>query len=172
MIMSRHVDYQIGRIDTTVHDFMSKIDEPPSTMAYVLITCLDSNFDVSPLLERSEPLKPLRGKCQRVGQGILLTTRQLLTAARHNRIFFGFDEVWFFPTPAITPKPEDLVITGLSTIDPGEIEGYREWMLMNDCSLGLGDGAGMNFCMKVRGVARYIVKAYSEAGIQEMVTGQ
>ena len=170
--MMRLSDYQTGRIDTTIQDFLSKVDEPPSTMAYALITCLDSNFDVPSLLELSEPLRPLMGKCKPVGQGILLTTRQLLTANRHRRIFFGFDEVWFFPAPAITPKPEDLVITGPSVIDPGDIDGYREWMEANDCSLGLGDGEGMNFCMKVRGVARYIVKAFSEAKIQEMATGR
>ncbi len=39
-----------------------------------------------------------------------------------------------------------------------------KWMQRNDCSLGLGDGVGMNFCAKVRGVARYLMKALGETG--------
>ncbi len=168
--MSRQSDYLTGRIDTTIHDFLAKIEEPTSSMAYALITCLDSDFDVPSLLHTSRHLESLKGRAQEVGQGILVTTRQLLTAHRHSRIFFGFDEVWFFPTSEVTPKPDNLVLAGPSLIDPADIEEHSEWMRVNECSLGLGDGTGMNFCFRVRGVARYIVQAFSEAGIQEVAS--
>ena len=161
--MSKQADYMAGWIDTTIHDFLLEIEEPTSSMAYALITCLDSSFDVSSLLEQSKSLNRLKGKCQLVGQGILLTTRQLLTEERHNQLFFGFDEVWFIPSSEVEPKPESLVITGPERINSHELEEHSEWMRSSNCSLGLGDGTGMNFCFRVRGVARYIVRAFNEA---------
>jgi hypothetical protein len=163
--MSRQADYMAGWINTTIHDFLSTIDEPTSSMAYALITCLDSNFDVASLLEQSKHLlQGLRGKIQCVGQGILLTTRQLLTVEKNNRLFFGFDEVWFFPNADVSPKPESFVIVGPEPIGSQETDQYSEWLHSTNCSLGLGDGTGMNFCLRVRGVARFIVEAFNEAG--------
>src|SRR6266481_5612227 len=96
--MSRQTDYMVGWIDTTIHDFLLKIDEPTSSMAYALITCLDSNFNIPSMLEHSKHLQSLKGKIEgQVGKGILLRSRHLLAAERDNRLFFGFDEVWFFP---------------------------------------------------------------------------
>lgn len=133
-------------------------------MAYAFFTCIDSNTDVASLLEQSKHLKSLRGKFQRVGLGILLTTRQLLTAVKNNRLFFGFDEVWFFPNADVSPKPESFVIVGPELVDSRETDQYSEWLHASNCSLGLGDGTGMNFCLRVRGVARFIVEAFNEAG--------
>jgi hypothetical protein len=161
--MSKQADYMTGWINTTIHDFLSAVDEPTSSMAYALVTCLDSNNEVASLLDQSKHLKGLRGKYQRVGQGILLTTHQLLTAQKNNRLFFGFDEVWFFPNADVSPKPESFVIVGPEPISSRETDQYSEWLRSNNCSLGLGDGTGMNFCLKVRGVARFIVEAFNEA---------
>lgn len=160
--MPKQADYMIGRIDTTIHAFLAEIDDPTSSMAYALVTCLDSNFDVPSLLEKSKHLKNLKEKCQIIGQGVLLSTRQLLSAEKKNRLFFGFDEVWFFPNANITPKPTTFVIVGPDEISPKEVRQFGEWLRSNHCSLGLGDGTGMNFCLKVRGVAKYIVEAFNE----------
>ena len=166
--MSKQTEYCIGWIDTTIHDFLVEIEDPSSSMAYALISCLDSNFDVSSMLESSKQLNSLKGKCHPVGQGIMLTTRQLLTLERQNRLFYGFDEVWFFPTSDVQVIPKNLVITGPDTINSAEIEEYSQWMRSSNCSLGLGDGTGMNFCLRVRGAARYIVKAFNEAGLHSL----
>jgi hypothetical protein len=161
--MSKHADYMAGWIDTTIHDFLSEIDEPTSSMGYALITSLDSSTDIPALLEKSKHLSALQGKHQVVGTGIVVSTRQLLLAQKKNRVFFGFDEVWFFPHADISPKPDGLAIVGPEPIGAQEMEEHDEWLRSNNCSLGLGDGAGMNFCLKVRGVARFIVEAFNEA---------
>lgn len=166
--MSKQPDYVVGWVATTIHDLLLDIEEPTSSMAYALITCLDSSFDISSMLEQNRRLNSLKGKCHLVGQGILLTTRQLLTAERHNRLFFGFDEVWFFPTSDVEAKPESLVITGPERINLPEMEEYSEWMRSSNCSLGLGDGTGMNYCLRVRGVARYILRASNEASLHSL----
>lgn len=164
--MASHDDYITGWIDTSIHDFLSDIKDPTSSMAYALITCLDSDFNVHSLVEESKHLKGLRGKLSVVGQGILVTTRQLLAADKCDRLFFGFDEVWFFPNADVKPKPSALVITGPEPISSDETDRYGEWLRLNNCSLGLGDGTGLNFCLKIRGVARYIVEAFKDANSQ------
>lgn len=161
--MPRQSQYVTGWIDTTIHDFLSEIDEVPSNMTYVLVTCLDSSFDIASLLSESRRLRGLREQCKPVGDGALLTTRRLLAAERLQRIFFGFDELWFLPDPQVDPKPPDLVITGPHRIDAQHLARLTEWMRANCCSLGLGDGTGMNFCARLRGVARNLVRAFSEA---------
>jgi hypothetical protein len=159
--MSRRADYVAGWIDTTIHDFLLDIEEPTSSMAYSLITCLDSNSDVVTFWDRTK-LNKLKGKCNEVGKGLLVSTRQLLSVERQHRLFFGFDEVWFFPHPDVSAKPENWVITGPEPVDPQEMQQFSEWMRSNGCSLGLGDSVGMNYCLRVRGVARYVVSALNE----------
>jgi hypothetical protein len=162
-MMAIRGDYMAGWINTTIHDFLEEIDEPTSSMRYALITYLDSSSEVSSIFTKGKHLIDLRSKYRAIGTGALLTTRQLIAAQRQRRIFFGFDEVWFFPSPDISSKPESLVITAPYSIDSEQIEQYSEWLTSNRCSLGLGDGMGMNYCLRIRGVARYIVQAINES---------
>lgn len=164
--MEKQAEYVAGWIETSIHDFLAEIAEPPSGMAYALITCLDSNFDGAFLLKESKHLEGLRDKCELIGSGILTTTQQLLAADRREQIFFGFDEVWFFPHADIRPKPTELIITCPAQIGADHLNDLIEWMQSNDCSLGLGDGMGMNFCLKARGMAKNIVRALSQAGLE------
>jgi hypothetical protein len=160
--MPRTSEYTAGWIDTTIHDFLTDIEQVSPSMAYALITCLDSTFDVPPLLQASPALRALREKCRVIGKGILVTTRQLLVAKRESRILFGFDEVWFFPRPEVSPKPKGFVLTGPERVPIELVERYSNWLSGNGCSLGLGDGTGMNFCARLRGVARYLVRSFGE----------
>lgn len=160
--MARRDEYQAGWINTTIHDFLEEIAEPPSSMEYALITCLDSSPEVASIIDKSKHAADLKGKCRRVGAGALLKTRRLLAAQRRSRIFFGFDEVWFFPGHAISRKPESFVITASYPLKPEQIGQHSEWLISNKCSLGIGDGEGMNYCLRIRGVAKYIVHAINE----------
>jgi hypothetical protein len=162
-MLPRKSEFVAGWIDTTIHEFLATIEEPSSSMSYALITCLDSSFDAPSLLETSPSLRELKEKCTIVGNGLLLTTRQLLAAERRARIFFGFDELWFFDRREITPKPEEVVFVGPEKILEETLERTSQWMQATGCSLGLGDGAGMNFCARLRGVARHLVEAFGNS---------
>jgi hypothetical protein len=162
-MMAHEPDYTAGWIHTNIHDLLAEIAEPTSSMTYALITCLDSNFEVTSLFKKSRHLESLREKFEPVGKGALVTTRQLLAAQRRDRIFFGFDEIWFFPNSGITPKPRDFIITGPRRIDAQQIDRHAAWLTTNHCSMGLGDGSGMNYCLRVRGAAKYIIQASNEA---------
>jgi hypothetical protein len=148
-------------MDTSIHDFLSQIEEPTSDMAYALVTCLDSSSDVASLSENSPLLKEFKNQGKFVGKGVLLTIRRLLALERRQRIFFGFDEVWFFSQALVCPKPENVMITGPGKIPSEMTPDLTEWMRSNGASLGLGDGVGMNFCARLHGVARRLVESLS-----------
>src|SRR5437879_6307031 len=105
--MDRTPLFTTGWLDTTLHDFLSEIDSVAPSMKFALITALDSSPDVAVLIERHAALGE-HGTV--VGKGVLVPTRRLLTAARARRLFFGFDEVWFFPKETSRPKPDGVTI--------------------------------------------------------------
>lgn len=161
--MDGHAEYIAGWIDTTVHQFLVEMDRPSVGMRYALITSLDSNPDVAAIAGVSKHLADLEGKFQPVGRGILMATSDLLATEYQSRMFFGFDEVWFFPHANITSKPEDLSITAPCSIGPEQIRRSAEWLTTNKCSLGLGDGLGMNYCLRIKGAAKHILRAMNGA---------
>ncbi|MEI8373769.1 MAG: hypothetical protein WCJ35_13155 [Planctomycetota bacterium] len=161
--MHKQTEYMSGWVDTSIHDFLSAIEVPPSSMAYALITCLDSNPDIRSLASTSKHLNGIRTKPKFVGKGLILTTRKLLDAERHGRIFFGFDEIWFSAKPIIIPKPDDLIITGPGRLSAEVVDRYGHWLDVSGCTLGLGDGTGMNFCFRVRGLVKHIATAFNYA---------
>jgi len=161
--MSGHNEYLAGWVDITIHEFLGEIGRPSPVMAYTLVTHLDSNPDVFSVTERFPELGKLRALDRPIGSAALLDTRELLAAIRQKRIFFGFDEVWFFPGKDITPIPDDFSIVRPGPIDIRRSSNHLAWLTSNRCYLGLGDGEGMNYCLKVRGVAKSIVEAFNEA---------
>ena len=161
--MQKQPEYIAGWIDTSIHDFLSEIIRPSPSMAYTLISALDSSFNVSSFVERSKHLQSLTGECKRVGNGLLVKTDKLLKAEHKSRIFFGFDEVWFFPDIKVIPKPDWLTIVGPHRINTSSMLELIEWMQAGRCSFGLGDGIGMNYCLKARGIVKYFVKALNES---------
>jgi hypothetical protein len=161
--MTKTSDYAAGWMDLSIHDFLSTLEVPSSSITYALITCLDSSFEVASMLAKSPALQPLQRRSKIIGKGVLLTTRRLLEAKRRQRLFFGFDEVWFFDRRKVSPKPEQIVITGPAPITDEQVQRMSKWMHKNGCSLGLGDGTGMNFCARLHGVARDLIKGFMES---------
>ena len=70
------------------------------------------------------------------------------------------------------PKPAGLSIVGPNRIEAADFDQYAEWLRANHCSLGLGDGAGMNICFRVRGIAPGIVRAFNSSQFHAYVEGQ
>jgi hypothetical protein len=159
--MIRTSEYCTGWMDSSIHRFLVDLESTPSSMKYALITCIDSSFDVVAVFRTSAALKPLATQSEAVGKGMLVSTARLLTAERGGQIFHGFDEIWFFPSQDVAAKPEQICITGPETLSPDPPAKLVKWMNRNKCSLGLGDGTGLNFIAKLRGVARHLVNELS-----------
>jgi hypothetical protein len=149
-------DYVAGWLDASIHDFLEVLS-PSADAKYTLITCLDSNPNPAALREKSPELKPIAHKLDIVGTGLLLPTKLLLGADSGRRIFFGFDEVWFFPTKSIRPKPADASLVGPARLDQARLEKLGRWMTDNACSLALGGGEGLNFVVPARGLVRFLL---------------
>ena len=104
-----HGGYVAGWLDTNIHDFLVVLPRGTARAKYALITCLDSNTNLAEVRDKSPELSALKKKLQIVGNGLLLPTELLLESDAQNQIFFGFDELWFFPSRSIRPKPPSAV---------------------------------------------------------------
>src|SRR5438876_4354724 len=96
-MMINYKNYIAGWLDSSIHDFFEVFPPTFNSMEYALITCLDSNPDPGSLIEKSPSLKPLTGEAHPLGRGLILPTKRLLEVESYDQVFFGFDEVWFFP---------------------------------------------------------------------------
>jgi len=161
--MAKSENYLGGWIDSSIHSFLYTIETPSSSMRYALITCLDSSTDLKHIIKKSSALRPLGKEGRIVGESLLIETRKLLDAERTERIFFGFDEIWFSSNPGGTPKPRELCLNGPSELHRQMPDTLIQWMQTGNYSLGLGDGTGLNYIAKVRSiVGRCIISAYNE----------
>ena len=161
--MSSTTDFATGFLEGGIHDFLVGITRPAAGMSYALITCLDSCRQLSKHLDTSEPLVKIKERCTILGDGLLLPTSDLLDAVRKRRIFFGFDEIWFLNRRKIEPKPRNLILVGLERVSESVLRRHRQWLVHSGCSLGLGDGSGLNFVVKARGTAKLFLETLSES---------
>ena len=150
-------DYVAGWLDSSIHDFVEVLSPPASSVKYALITCLDSNPNPASLRDRSPELKSIAKKMEVLGTGLILSAKLLLETDSSKQIFFGFDEVWFFPNKTIQPKPPSVSLIGPARLNQARLEKVGKWMADNACSLALGGGEGLNFVVQAHGLVRYLV---------------
>ena len=155
--MVHHERYVAGWLDSTVHDLVANLTSNFASMKFALITCLDSDTNPAALLESSPELNALDPRPVPLGDALWLPTAQLVECDSRHRLFHGFDELWFSPSPPATPKPDSAWIVGPNRISQGNLDRLGEWMTSNDCSLGLGDGDGLNFVVKAMGLMRHLL---------------
>jgi hypothetical protein len=149
--------YVAGWLDSSIHDFLEVLPVTSVSTKYALITCLDSNPDPASLREKSPELKSIARRSQVVGRGLLLPTELLLETDCRHQLFFGFDEVWFFPSRTIKPKPESASLLGPARLNQARFKKLGKWMVDNSCSLALGGGEGLNFVVPANGVAKFML---------------
>jgi hypothetical protein len=164
-------DYVAGWLDSSIHDFLAHFPRASKRMDFALITSLDSNLTPSALLGKSPELKSISHVAKPLKAGILVPTAQMLEADASNQIFFGFDEVWFFSDFKIEAKPDLAWLVGPNRIDQTKLNKLGSWMTNNGCSLALGDGDGLNFIAKARGLVKYLI-AYSMSQPQPTTGGE
>jgi hypothetical protein len=143
IVSNKH--YVAGWLDSSLHDFLGVLPSGEPSCRYALITCLDSNPNPVSLRAKSPELKFLASDLQPFGSGLLVSTKALLKSISKQQLFFGFDELWFFPQRPVMTKPSNISVVGPSRIMRSEFPRISKWMLKNSCSMALGGGVGLNF---------------------------
>jgi hypothetical protein len=154
--------YFAGWIDTTIHDFLCSMGPSSLGSQYAFITCVDSSPDMASLLTKSKHLKALARRAEIHMGGLLVPTGYLRMREMDTQMFYGFDEIWFCRRRPTSRKPKTISITGPARITGRAMPKIAAWMQENTVSLGLGDGTGMNFCVRVLGLAKGIAEAFTE----------
>ena len=157
--MITELGYTAGWLDSSIHDFLKDMPRPFPSIRFALITCLDSGDDLPQAVERSESLRALKDELgiNILGKGLLVPTKRLLDVERRQRLFFGFDEVWFFPKRPLEPKPNSVSLVGPDRIDLDALKEAVPWMERTSCTMGFGDGTGLNFTAKAHGLVHYLL---------------
>jgi hypothetical protein len=155
--------------DSSISDFLMQFPRASKSMAFALITSLDSDLSPSKLLAKSPELKPISTKAKPLGNGFIIPTSLILK--EDIKIFHGFDEVWFFPHDKISPKPKTAWLVGPNRIDQANLNKLGSWITENECSLAMGDGDGLNFIVKAHGLVKYML-AYSMSQPQPVAGGE
>ena len=153
----QYKDYVAGWLDSSIRDFINHFPRTYSSMSFALITSLDSNLSPSSLLDKMPGLRTISRSAKSLNTGIILPTALMLEANAAHQLFFGFDEVWFFPDNKVDPKPESPWLVGPNRIDQAKMDKLGSWMTKNGCSLALGDGDGLNFIVKARGLVKHLI---------------
>jgi hypothetical protein len=150
-------DYFSGWLDSSVPDFLDLFPLDSPNINYALITSLDSDRKPAKLLERNPDLSRLLDGTSLRDGALLVPARLLKSSETRDQIFFGFDEVWFFPEKVVEPKPKGAWIVGPDRIGQSTLDRLGTWMNQNRCMLALGDGNGLNFIVKARGMMKYLI---------------
>jgi len=153
--MIHYKDYVAGWLDSSISDFLAHFPSGSKTLSVALVTSLDSDLSPSKLLVDSPELKFIATKAKPLGKGFMVSTSLILNSA--TEVFHGFDEVWFFPHTKIAAKPPTAWLVGPNRITQAKLDKLGSWMASNECSLALGDGDGLNFIVKARGLAKYLL---------------
>jgi hypothetical protein len=157
--MVKYKNYVAGWLDSSIHDLLGALPPSSASMKYALVSCIDSNPDVRALLSKSPELKLLAQAPESLslGRGLLVPAKLLLEVDSSKQLFFGFDEVWFFPRKPREEKPDSSWLVGPDRVDQKRLDELGKWMGNNSCSLALGDGEGLNFIVKAKGLVGYLL---------------
>jgi hypothetical protein len=135
----------VGWLDSNVREivrsgFLSRFGQ-------VLITSLDSSRDLAEL-EFSKKIRSFDPACAFLGAGVVVPGRLIKSIEESLGLFFGFDEVWCFDDRARPQSPRGVsIVAPLNFVEEGVSPELVEWMRASGCTLGLGDGFGLNFVM-------------------------
>ncbi|MBU0705559.1 MAG: hypothetical protein KKC18_17070 [Chloroflexi bacterium] len=147
------------REDASIPDVLETLENEVRGFATVLIRCLDSWWFESVPEVRGVFSRYLdEGSC--FPFGFVLDGAGLLRIHEEDAEFFtGFDEVWLWHERIQPRQPPPIAITSEAALAPPrgptlytdeELGRLRAWMLTSRCSLGLGDGCGLNYITSLR----------------------
>jgi hypothetical protein len=151
LIVKNISEFTIGWIDTSIGALIKEDARLFSRWSFILITSLDSEVELHASLAARAMLSR-GGEYETLGAGLLLPGWALQDLAATSNFFTGFDELWCFQTRPIEAKPSILSIVAPLNLDQDDPPASLvSWMTSSRCSLGLGDGIGLNYAASADG---------------------
>jgi hypothetical protein len=136
----------VGWLGTNIRAVLQRDVNLISHFAFVLITSIDSAIDL-PTAAVAKRIVEKHPRCGFLGKGLLVPGVDIAEIVEAFDLFNGFDELWCFDSSPTAPKPEDVLIMPPLNVNNDEeaIRRVASWMMESRCTLGLGDGIGLNF---------------------------
>jgi hypothetical protein len=94
-----------------------------------------------------------------LGSGLVVPPTGVWNLLEDDRFFAGFDELWLFEKSPSEPLHAQIVITSEGPIGARDISGLGIWMRRTGCTLGVGDGHGLNYATLSLAVAKEVRSA-------------
>ena len=142
--------------DTSIGKLMQSDAPYLSECEFALVTSIDSTSNLR-TITTVDTIIQRYPKSRYLGSGVVLPTARLPEVTNEFKLFTGFDEVWFFREDPHWEPP-----TGLSIVSPLNLEEDEvppvvfDWMKISNCTLGLGDGIGLNFATSNEDIGKYL----------------
>jgi len=161
MMMKRIRDFWINRIESSVSDFVDNITNWEEFFNYILVVTIDSSHVLTELpaiqkgIEKGFDITSFDSK-------IILTNETIRKMNKEFSLFNGFDEIYCFPERPKALSPRKAFLTGPIKIENKIPDDLEQWMLNNNCLLGLGDGIGLNYITTEKAIAE-IFESNNEA---------
>jgi|WetSurMetagenome_2_1015567.scaffolds.fasta_scaffold16981_4 hypothetical protein len=144
-----------GQIDASIANIIELSILSSEQFPFCLITSIDSTRDLE-LLTTTKKILAEWPECQLAYKALLVQTKTLVAFDKKYSVFHGFDEMWFFETPPKNQLPDNFWITAPRKFPADLPQGLFEWMKVNSCGLGFGDGIGLNFVTTYEDIAKRI----------------
>ena|SRR6266700_3523360 len=133
----------IGWVDSSIREAVR--EDLMSQFRWLLVTSIDSTTMLADS-EIARRIKAVDPSCSVLGDGVLVSSGNLLRLVHELDLLTGFDEIWCFDVAPRVPKPPDLSLVAPLNIENGPVPTQLgSWMRTSECRLGLGDGIGLNF---------------------------
>lgn len=144
--MSDVQDLFVGHVDSAgIPTVLESLVELDLSFAYAMVTVIDSDPRVARLPSIATLLRAQRKGVSILDRSIVVPRLTLLELVREWDLFNGFDEVWFFESVPLLPRPADVVITADVSMKTRDLGHVAAWMEASGARLGLGDGEGVNY---------------------------
>ena len=131
--------------DLDIPAAVARLDQSWLDQKYVLISGLDSSFDMRGVVDPRPLLDDLNAESWALGRHIAIegpTFGHLLWAHEY---FGGFDEVWFFDEMPVDQEPDAPRLTTDRKLLERPASVLTNWLQENRGVAGLGDGDDLNW---------------------------
>ena len=155
-------EFFANNINASIDDVVKQLPDLVPTFRFVLITSLDSTTDMKTDKMIEEASFPHRY----LGDGVVFEGAVIPDLGKQDGFFAGFDEIWCSKQDILLPRPKEIHFVGPYTPEKPLNKALKDWMRGSQCTLGFGDGIGLNYITTDKIVANLLEQYFTDASDQ------